>query len=139
LTRWLALVTTILVTSCSPLGDLRTLDVPPERAAQLTVIRLSVLQGSGNTWVIAVDDHAVLGLRAGEHATITVEAGDRIITSDCVTAFPLARPGAPLRVPVKASGHHYVTLGACSMTEVTEVTAGGLMATSRPVHRRAMP
>jgi len=129
----LALVTAILVTSCSPLGHLRTLDVPRERAAQLTVIRLRVLQGSGNTWVVSVDDQAVLGLRVGEHATITVPAGDRIITSDCVTAFPLVRPGAPLRVPLKVGGRHYVTLGACSIMEVTEATAEGLIRGSRRV------
>jgi hypothetical protein len=123
----------LLLAACSPHGQIQTLVVPRERAAQLTIIRTGPLQGSGNTWVIAVDGLDILGIRYGEHATVTIPSGDRIVTSDCVTAFPLVRPGAPLRVPVQAGGHHYVTLGACDLAEVTETTAAGPMdKTKRP-------
>jgi hypothetical protein len=122
----------LFVAACSPRGHLRTLPVPAERAAKLTVIRLSDIEGAGNTWVVSVDDQEVLGLRSGEHATVTVPAGDRIITSDCVRAY-ITRPGKPLRVRVQVGGHHYVTLGACALMEVTEMTAIGLMAESRRI------
>jgi hypothetical protein len=52
-----------------------------------------------------------------------------------VTAFPLILPGAPIRVPVQAGGHHYVTLGSCMMAEITETTAAGLMARTTPLRR----
>jgi hypothetical protein len=113
--------------ACSPHGQIQALAVPPERAAQLTIIRTGPLQGSGNTWVVAVDRQDVLGIRYGEHATATIPSGDRIVTSDCVTAFPVVRPGAPLRVAAQPGGRHYVVLGACDLAEVTETTAAGLL------------
>jgi hypothetical protein len=131
---WLGVAVVVVAAACSSHGPIRTLTVAPDQAAELTVIRPSRhLQGAGNTWVVAIDEHAVLGIRIGEHATITVPAGDRIITSDCVTAFPVVRPGAPLRVTVRAGGHHYVTLGACALAEVTETTAVGLMSETRRI------
>ena len=120
-----------LTAGCATHGLIRAMDVPPEGAAQLTIVRLPVIQGSGQTWVISVDEHAVLGIRAGEHATFAVSPGDRIVTSDCVTAFPTVRPSNPVRVPVQVGRHYYVTLGACAMAGVTATTAGPLLKQSR--------
>jgi hypothetical protein len=107
----LAIGALAVLTGCTTHGLIRELDVPPERAAHLTVIRLSRAHAMAATWTIFVEEHAVLRIRNGEHATFAVPPGDRIIMSDCASAW-LIQPNRPLRVSVEAGGHSYVTLGA---------------------------
>lgn len=122
----------LLLTGCTTHGLIRPMDVPPDRAALLTVVRLPMFQGGGATWVISVDEHEVLGIRTGEHATVAIPPGDHIITSDCVAVIPVVRPSNPVRVHAQAGGHYYVTLGAwCRLAEVTEATATPLLKQTR--------
>jgi hypothetical protein len=115
-----------LVAGCSTHGPIQAFTIAPDQAASLTVIRSGSWQGSGMTWVITVDGQDVLGIRYGEHATVAIPSGRRVIPSDCVTAFPLVRPGRAIVVTPEPGGHVYVNLGACELTELT-ATSGAAM------------
>ena len=66
---------------------------------------------------------------------MTVPAGDRIITSDCVAVVPAGPLRRAIRVPVRAGAKHYVTLDACMLAEGTETTAASLIAETKPVRQ----
>jgi hypothetical protein len=127
-----AIAVAALLTSCTTHGLIRTIDVAPDQAAQLTVIRSYAFVGSARTTAISVDHEDVFGIRAGEHATLKVPAGDRLIGADCTAA------GTPkhLRLKLAPGEHRYVHVRpalTCPPIEVPEATAVKLIAETEPL------
>jgi hypothetical protein len=62
-------------------GFLRELPIAPgQPTAEITIVRELRFFGGGITPTVMVDDQGVLALRPGEHATVRVPAGERLLT-----------------------------------------------------------
>lgn len=94
-----------------PHGLLRALPIESGQAASLTVIRESSPLGAGARKTISVDHEDVLGLGNGEHATIQIPAGERLIEASCHGGGA----GKYVRLRAEAGRHYYVTTRSAFM------------------------
>jgi hypothetical protein len=98
----------VLVSGCSPGPTGRVAAMSPAPAARLVAIRESSFTGTTDRYTITVDGADVLALRPGEHATIGIEAGPRVIGVRCLgIAVPMRRHDI-LSLKAEAGGRYYV-------------------------------
>jgi T4 superinfection immunity protein len=121
----LGIAAMILLTGCTTHGLIRPLAVEPGASGSLTVIRTWNLVSVGMTYAVSVDHEEIFGIKVGEHATLAVPAGDRLVGVDCGATGEVKYA----RVKVQPGERYFahVTPFVCPPVEISEETARPLM------------
>jgi len=112
---------------------------PGQPTAEITVIRELRFFGGGMTPTVQVDDQDVLALRPGEHATVRVPAGERLLSVS--NTDPIAAIINGFREQLEPGRRYFYMLepgwGGSHLVPMTE--ARGERLVKETTERRAQP
>lgn len=107
----LALLVGSALAGCAPFhGALRPLpDVPAGARAEVTVVRPASFVGAVLSYVVTVDGVEYFAMRSGDHATMPLPAGERIIAVKCNCGWSPTGMDA-IRVTLEPGQHYYFSV-----------------------------